>query len=110
MNKCLGEECRIITNLGAAHFGGHASFAVFRCIDDKSRRTKRLHLYRRPPQSIHFQRTSMATEQVGVQISQLIVVSVNLIVFLGEESEPYKLKTTIVTRNWKYSRVGLGGD
>ena len=52
----------------------------------------------------------MATEQVGVQISQLIVVSVNLIVFLGEESEPYKLKTTIVTRNWKYSRVGLGGD
>ena len=30
--------------LGAAHFGRHASFAVFRCIDHKSRRTYRLHL------------------------------------------------------------------
>ena len=34
--------------------------------------------------------------------------SVNLPVFLGDESEPYKLKTIIVTCNWKYGRLGLG--
>ena len=38
-------------SLGAAHFGWHASlFAVFRWIDDKSRRTYHLYLFRRPPQ------------------------------------------------------------
>ena len=39
------------THLGAVHFGRNASFfAAFRRIDDKSRRTKHLNLYRRPPQ------------------------------------------------------------
>ena len=32
-----------------------------------------------------------------------------LIDLLGDESEPYKFKTIIVTRNWKYSRLELGG-
>ena len=69
----LSSDCSS-PRLEAARFDRHASlFAVFRRIDDNSRRTHSCYLFRRPPQKHKPKRTRTATDQVDAEFMQCSV-------------------------------------
>ena len=74
VHKCLEEECSILNQSGSCTLRPPRLRCCFRCIDDKHRRTQHLTSFVDRHKNIKFYRTSMVTEQVGVQFSQFMYI------------------------------------